>query len=159
VSDQGSAYVRLFKQIQNSTCAATNKSSTFSPIDFSPDYEEQEVEVNYNENDLMCFDDQIDNNLVNYDYADLEEFDPNDNCEINSSLSNVNLEIDEAWNDTIRVPITSPLTIAPAAVILTNDVLFQLELAEFNDEYEPIRNLGCNQAKKTLSIQLGNYFL
>ena len=158
VSDQGSAYVRLFKQIQNSTSAASNNSSTFSLIDFSPDNEDQEEEDNYNENDLMCFDDQVDNNLVNYDYADREEFDPNDNCEINSSLSNVNLEIDEAWNDAIRVPITSPITIAQAVVILTNDVLFQLELAEFDDEYEPIRNLGCNQYKKTLSIQLGNNF-
>ena len=36
---------------------------------------------------LMCFDNQIENDLVNYDYADNEEFNPEDNCEFNSRIS------------------------------------------------------------------------
>ena len=152
VSDQGSCYVRLFKQLQNSSAANSNIGN-FHEIDFDPVIDEDDNVDDEHEDNLMCFDDQIENPLVNYDYADNDIIDPLDNCEVNSKLSNVNLEIIEAWGDALEVPIESNIRVAPAAVILTDDVLFQLELEEFDDEYEPSRNLGA--PLKKFSIMLG----
>ena len=39
---------------------------------------------------------KINNSTVDNDYADNDDFDPLDNCVINSQFSNVNLEINEA---------------------------------------------------------------
>lgn len=100
---------------------------------------------------LFCFSDQIDNDLVNYDYADNEDIDPEDSCEVNANISNVNIEIDEAWRDAMLVPIETSITIAAQTQILTNDVLFNLELSEFDDEYTQISVLPLQD----LSISLG----
>ena len=107
VSDEGSAYVRLFEQIQNCTVALAYFSS-LPEIDFEPDIVD-DTDSNSTDNDdgLLCLNKQIDNLLVNYDYFDNDDIDSCDNCDVNSEISNVNRKIDEAWNDMILVSIES----------------------------------------------------
>ena len=154
VSDEAAAYVRLFKQlrltiqalnnetitIENQEKASTsihaqsNNDQILSDEDF--DSEQQVIE----DWDLMCFENQVQNELLNYDFAD-NEFEIDDNCERNSNLINVDREIDEAWTDIRSVPINSPVNIAQTASIpLTDDILAFLDLVNENDEYEELRN-------------------
>ena len=104
---------------------------------------------------IMCFDDQINNNLANYDYADNEEISPVDNCEFNSRLSNVNLEIDESWAEANQVPLISKVILSP--VILVDDSnIANFEPADENDEYEDyVPNRGLCLPLRELNIQLG----
>ena len=69
----------------------------------------------------------INNSTVNYDYADNDDYDPLDKCEVNSQLSNVNLEINEAWEDAIHKQIESNVNIRQSTTILSDNVLFNLE--------------------------------
>ena len=82
----------------------------------------------------MCFYDQINYNIVNYDYIYNEQISSEDNCQYNSRLSNVNLENDASWAEANQVLLSSRIILSP--VILVDDIL---ELADENDEYEDMR--------------------
>ena len=113
------------------------------------DLNDDELEIH--EADIMCFYDQINYNLVNYDYTYNEKISSEDNCEFNSRLSNVNLEIDASWAEANQVLLSSRVSLSP--VILVDDIL---ELADENDEYEDyVPNRGLGLPLRELNIQLG----
>ena len=68
VSNEGLAYTRLFNQIEQSIAASHN--STQYPVkNFEPEFTDEgetKIEV-VSENGLLCFNEQIDNELVNSD--------------------------------------------------------------------------------------------
>ena len=104
----------------------------------------------------MCFDTQFRNELVNYDYA-VNKYSPEGNCETDSRISNVNLEIDVAWNDAIQVTLLSPVIIS--SVALEEDIGPELLLAEEKEEYgDLVLSKGFGLPLKDISIQMGDFF-
>ncbi len=113
VSDEGSAYVRLFKQLSLSNAAVSNSETNFEDDFEDESYNFENNEMIGNEDGILCFDDQIYNNMVNYDYADQEDFNTEDNCDFNSRLTNVNLEIGAYWAYVCEVPLMHIINISP----------------------------------------------
>ena len=85
---------------------------------------------------------QNDNEWVNYDNADNEDYNLDDNWETNSFSNNVDTEINGALTEIIRVPCLNELSVFQTDPILTNEPHLNIELANFNDEYEQQVNLN-----------------
>ena len=154
VSDEGSACTRLFKQIEFSI-AAFHNSTQFPEINFEPEFTDEgetESEV-VSENSLLCFNRQIDNELVNYDYSDNEDYNLDDNCETYSFLNNVDTEINVSLTEVIRVLCLNELSISQTDPISTDEPLLNIELANFDDEYE--QQVNIKLPLTYLSILLG----